>query len=181
MAAPLSCNLGGHSKCSLKDLAPEKITKYLLRVSTLPERAGTTGNGFLSSLAKMNSIFIMTHFLRQRIHYKYVKKKKKESCEVLLSTIRTGRILNFNVWKSTLGKWMMFWFALLSMTNTMTLAPARQGFTWLTYLCHGPPWREVREEAQTGTKIEITEEYCVVAHSLTHIQVAFLYSPTPPT
>lgn len=99
-----------------KRSGPWKITKYLLKVSTLPECARTTGNGFLSSLAKMNSIFIVIHFLRQRIHYKYVKK----SCEeVLLSIIRTGRILNFNVWKSTLGKRMMFWFALLLPWRTL--------------------------------------------------------------
>lgn len=75
MAAPLSWNLGGHPMYPLKDLAPEKV--YLLRVSTLPECARTTGNGFFSSLAKMNSIFIMMHFLRQRIHYKYAKIVRK--------------------------------------------------------------------------------------------------------
>lgn len=62
-----------------KRSGPWKITKYLLRHS-LPECARTTGNGFLSSLAKTNSIFIVTHFLRQRIHYKYVKKKVARRC-----------------------------------------------------------------------------------------------------
>lgn len=46
-------------------------------------------------------------------------------------------------------------------------------------LDYGPSLREVRAVIKTGTEKENLEEHCLPVHSLAHLQLTFLYSPSP--